>query len=142
MRKLRPSHNALLAASLVAMMAGCENKMYPISGIVKVDGVPFANGSVNFIPVGPGRPAYGGTDTNGRFTLDTGNTPGAPKGTYKLVLQRYETAAGSADERTPGEQRAPLKSSFTEKYAKPETSDITIEVPSPNGAYEFNITSK
>jgi hypothetical protein len=113
--------------------------MYPITGVVMVDGVPFANGSVNFIPVGPGRPAYGGTDAEGRFTLETGTSPGAPKGTYKLVLQKYQTAGSQADERTPGEQRAPLKASFPEKYGKPDTSDVTIEVPSPGGSYEFNL---
>ena len=95
MRRLRSSLNALFVVA-VAAAAGCEAKMYPVSGVVKVDGVPFANGSVNLVPVGPGRPAYGGTDANGRFMLETGNTPGAPKGTYKLVLQKYERSADVA----------------------------------------------
>jgi len=142
MKKLRSYLNGLLAALCVAALAGCETKMYPISGRVKVGGAPFANGSVNFVPVGPGRPAYGGTDANGRFTLDTGNSPGAPKGTYKLVLQKFETTADSSDERTPSDQRKPLKSSLPEKFTRPETSDITIEVPSPNGLYEFDIPNK
>ena len=142
MARPQSCRNLAILSVALCFAAGCETKYYSISGTVKVDGKPFANGSINLIPVGEGRPAYGGTDADGRFNLDTGNTKGAPKGTYKLVLQKFETSGPPQDEKVPGELRKPMKSTFLEKYSKPETSDITVEVPSANGNYDFDVSSK
>jgi len=51
-------------------------------------------------------------------------------------MQKFETTADS------NELRKPMKSSVLDKYAKPETSDIMIEVPSPSGVYDFDIPNK
>lgn len=103
-----------LAAALVAA-AGCGGdgpKYVPVSGVVKVDGQPYANAVVSFQPVGgkenatPGRGSSALTDANGRYSLlvDDGTT-GAAVGRHKVRIQTkrddptafYDPTVGSAD---------------------------------------------
>jgi hypothetical protein len=72
----------LAAGGLLAAMLGCSGgaKYAPVSGVVKLDGVPYPNAVVSFQPIGtpenpnPGRGSSAYTDENGRFVLQCDNT--------------------------------------------------------------------
>jgi hypothetical protein len=77
MKRLR----LLAAAGLLAAMLGCSGgpKYVPVSGVVKLDGVPYPHAVVSFQPMStpdnpnPGRGSSAYTDENGRFVLKGDN---------------------------------------------------------------------
>jgi len=64
-------------ALLLVLIVGCSEgpKLAPVSGIVTLDGKPYANAAVSFQPIGgkgnesPGRGSMALTDKDGRFVL-------------------------------------------------------------------------
>jgi hypothetical protein len=115
-----------------------------VEGNVTIDGKPFTNGAVTLIPTEGGAPSYGGTDAQGHYSLETGNKAGVKPGTYKVVLQKFET--GKVDPRDEEgrntQNMAPAKALVPEKYSKPETSDITLTIPSADGKYDIHVKTK
>lgn len=70
----------LAAGVLLAAIIGCGGTTYvPVSGVVKLNGVPYPNAVVSFQPLGtgdnptPGRGSSAYTDANGRFVLKSDN---------------------------------------------------------------------
>ena len=71
----------LAAGGLLAAVVGCSGgpKFAPVSGVVKLDGKPYAKAVVSFQPIGtddnpnPGRGSSAYTDENGRFVLRCDN---------------------------------------------------------------------
>jgi hypothetical protein len=65
------------ALAALALLAGCSGgpTYAPVSGVVTLDGVPYAKAVVSFQPVGdeknpnPGRGSSAYTDANGKFVL-------------------------------------------------------------------------
>ncbi len=122
MRRARALAVATLGL-LLGAAAGCgeSSKYVPVSGVVKLNGKPYANAVVLFQPVGgkdninPGRGSAGITDDNGRFTLktDDGHT-GAVIGTHQVTIRTnsgeavgYDPEVGSADN-APGPEKTKL----------------------------------
>lgn len=84
-----------LAAFLLLNLVGCNTSgLSPVEGVLKLDGVPLANASIQFIPQGTGRDATAGTNANGEFVMST-NQPrdGVMAGTYKVVITPPRTQA-------------------------------------------------
>ncbi|CAN5334820.1 carboxypeptidase-like regulatory domain-containing protein [soil metagenome] len=121
---------------LLVLVCGCGGETFHnISGIVTLDGAPLDGASITFVPVEKGNPAVGRTDAGGRYTLETGNTAGIRPGSYKVVV--VKNAYTPYDERT-GQGGALLPSPVPVKYAKAETSDITLTVPGER-AYDVKL---
>ena len=134
----------LLVSSLFAI-GGCAPSHYPVSGTVLFEGKPFPEVSVSLIPDVKGVSAVGVTDQDGQFTLETGNTKGVPPGNYTAVFHKFPPPAKAtvADERIPGGAAiAKTVQMVPEKYLKPETSDVKVKVPSPDGKYVLEIKTK
>src|SRR5438045_2229921 len=77
-----------LAALLLAGV-GCADhaKLVKVSGVVLLDGKPFKDVTVTFVPEGSGPPAAGVTDEDGNFELTTSTVgDGARPGDYKVVM--------------------------------------------------------
>jgi len=80
------------AASLVSI--GCrqpsQQEIYPVEGILTVNGAPAANASLGFHPLDRGASArcpVGRTDIHGRFHLTTHSyCDGAPAGEYAVTI--------------------------------------------------------
>ncbi|MGL6074628.1 MAG: hypothetical protein ACRC8S_10750 [Fimbriiglobus sp.] len=125
---------------VVASLSGCSERLYPVSGIVTLDGKPFTNGSITLVPAS-GPPAFGGTDAEGRFTLETTNLSGVRAGVYKVSLNKFSTPAGANDE---GRNLAntEVKSLVPERLTNAETSQLTITIPSSDGQYQIVANSK
>lgn len=95
--------NLVMMLVLPAMLAlaGCGGssraiKTDLVEGTVTFEGKPVANGTVNFSPVnsGVGNPAYGNTDEQGKYKLqtllgkaDAGTTPGE----YIVTISKYDS---------------------------------------------------
>ncbi len=78
MTKARIRALAVLAGAATVALAGCGKAGYAhVSGVVTVNGKPYANCMVQFLPesskdhANPGRGAVGHTDENGRYSLKT-----------------------------------------------------------------------
>jgi hypothetical protein len=134
-RRFIPSSFAIL----IMIMTGCGPSYINVSGTVFLDDKPIEGASVTFIPDGPGQPAVGTTDASGRYSLETNNTNGLLAGSFKVVVQKI--AFTPYDERT-GTGGKPLPSPIPKKFGLPETSGITMTVPSSDGLYDIRISSK
>src|SRR6187401_2840791 len=92
-----------LAVAVVAL-GGCGSggrKIVPVSGVVKVNGVPASNLVVSFQPLGgeseenPGRGSSAVTDAEGRYALVyDGEKPGALTGKHRVRI--FPKVAGGA----------------------------------------------
>lgn len=120
--------------ALSAMMVGCGKSKqpwevaHPAVGVVKMDGKPLAGAQITLVPEDKSFPdtvrPRGFTDASGAFELSTyGENDGAPKGKYKLVAMRFPVV-GSAENPSQGPNNLPPK------YARADTSDVTVEIAS------------
>lgn len=103
-------------------------KTVPVTGIVKYQNKPVANGNIRFVSLDGKITARGQTDSAGIFTLSTyGTNDGAPPGTYKVMI-----AVSGVTEIEPGvlapEPPGGFKSPIPTKYANLTTTDITQQV--------------
>jgi hypothetical protein len=138
----------------VVVLTGCDKTISTIkvSGTVKFDGVPLADASISFSPEteGEGLPAYGTTDANGNYLLqtaqgkvDAGTTPGK----YQVTIRKMEkTAVTEAPAEYDGTSSAPSsnaprpKSLIPERYAQTRTSGLTATVDKENTVHNFDLT--
>ena len=108
MRLISPSFCALLAASVGC--GGSGPKYAPVSGVVTLDGKPFNDGVVVFLPKAtaenpnPGRSSAGETNDKGQFVLKTDELKnGAVVGKHLVKIStrgpvmQFDPATGSPD---------------------------------------------
>jgi hypothetical protein len=131
----------ILAAVAVATN-GCNQQVGPVgevievvdaSGVLTFQGKPLEGFTVTFMPVTGQRPASGISDATGKFILGTnGANDGAEAGSHKVAVvwagppPTDDTTAGVIDD--PAKMPAPPVE-IPAKYANPETSGLTAEVP-------------
>jgi hypothetical protein len=115
-----------LVAVGVLLAVGCQEKTYPVQGVVKFrDGQPaweLAQGAVVFETPDRQFGSRGDIDKDGRFRLDTLDLrPGALKRKYLVAVA------------PPPDNEAKGRRTVAAKYTKPATSGIEVEVqPGPN----------
>lgn len=113
-----------LTASLFAVGCGGDLKVAPVSGTVTLDGSPLERASVLFEP-DKGRPSFGVTDGQGRYTLNYSmNERGAEVGACTVKIS---TAVQSEED----EGKAPKKgqdfgNKVPARYAK-DPVKVTVE---------------
>jgi hypothetical protein len=120
---------------LLVVSAGCgdsiNQKTYPVTGEVRLDGKPFKGVTVVLRPVDKTNfkrqeIPQGITDENGKYTIYTYvSNDGAPAGDYKVgiaLMQPVDEEGGDQVKRDPNQ---PL---FPAKYADPETSGLKATV--------------
>jgi hypothetical protein len=145
---IRRACGAVLALA-AGLAAGCGGtSLAPVRGVVKLDGSPLADASVEFIAQDQGgRDASGFTDANGVFTISTFKPgDGAMPGKYKVVIQPTAAVEGppaaSMEEAQKGLSRARSKApSVPEKYTRPDQTPLTQDVP-PAGEVVIDLTSR
>jgi hypothetical protein len=137
---------------LLAAVVGCSGgpKFVPVSGIVKLDGVPYTKAVINFQPIGspdnpnPGRGSSAYTDENGRFVLKGDDArDGAQVGKHLVrIMTRGNEVVGQHPEGSPDEtpKNQPVDPIPPEWNA---LSDKEFEVPSGGtDQANFDITSR
>jgi hypothetical protein len=142
MRNLHP----WLCASALTIVLGCghQRPFVPVSGLVRLDGVPTEKLSVTFFPT-EGRAANGVTHRDGRFVLTTfkpgdGALLGAHKVTIAPMLDppiALPTNLAKANQSTTPPPPIPAK------YLDIRTTDLkrTVTADSSN-EFEFDLSSK
>ncbi len=73
---------------LVGTVAGCGDSVYPVEGVVFLDGKPLEKCAVTFQPEAGGPIGFGTTDENGRFRLVTAAGNGVRAGDYQVTLSK------------------------------------------------------
>jgi hypothetical protein len=131
---------SLLLLMLTITVPGCSSSYapqaeqaasVPAAGLMTWQGQPLAGFRITLHPADNQRPAAGVSDSEGRFVLGT-NSPddGAVVGTHKVSViweQPVDDGLGAAPA-DPVAQKPPVD--LPAKFASPETSGLTLEVPS------------
>jgi len=87
------SRGLVLAAMLSA--AGCTRRA-EVGGLVTLDGKPLPTGVVTFTPSSGGPSGYAAIGQDGRYTVQTGATPGLPPGEYVVTVAANGPAASDS----------------------------------------------
>lgn len=146
----------LLVAFLILIAAGCRNDSgtVPVAGVLKLDGQPLKEASIQFVPQGSGRDATATTDANGKFTMSTYEPrDGAIPGSYKVVITPFvaaeasPTGASSEDAMTAAsaaaakQKRKPTDTQIPQSYTRLDQTPLMQEVP-PKSEIVIDIKSK
>ena len=137
----------LCAAMLVGGLCGCGGsgpKYVPVSGTLTLDGKPYGDGVVVFLPKAtstnpnPGRSSAGETDANGHFVLKTDDLKnGAVVGKHLVKIStrgpvmQFDPATGSPDTAPANVKRDLIPAEWN------TMSEKEFEVP-PGGTKEAN----
>ena len=137
------------AFTLFVSLIGCGGPSIdtaPVSGIVTLDGKPVADAGIYFQPADGGPAAYGSTDAEGHYSLTTVRTPGALKGSHKVIISKIEVLGIASEE--DGLSGLVEPGGLIEKYHIPpvygtfQTSKLTAEVPAENDEVDFALTTE
>ena len=130
---------------LILISAGCsgDSRVAGVSGTVSLDGEPVGNAAVAFVPVDGGRPAFGITDTSGKYELTTfAAGDGALIGSHVVTITPAEDPEPAADDASDSEdeslnsvvaefkpkKRPKRRSRIPDLYADQDTSGLSFEV--------------
>lgn len=128
---------------LLASAIGCGPagpKLVPVSGVVTLDGQPLAEAGVLFQPAVGGPPATGSTDASGRFELRTQNRPGAVLGEHRVSVTKQQTSGPASG--VAGLEPVQVISLVPEKYTRPETSGLKVNVTGDQKEVKLELSSK
>jgi len=137
-----------MLAVLILSGVGCRDKIYPVEGVVKMDGQPLEGVVVTLQTADGGNPATASTANDGRFKILSANGSGVRAGEYQVTLSKITNRepdrmppwVRTQKPPTP-EQRAAYEKQLQaevakqihwvpEKYTKPGTTPVTYKVPS------------
>lgn len=114
---------------LVVSLAGCNEQAvrYPVAGRVVIDGQPVPMGTIQFVPA-QGRPVASKIGRDGSFRLvdasvDSDSTKSG------VVAGRYQIGVSSAE--IVNEDQDEMLRHIPEKYADYRTSELEVEIDSP-----------
>ena len=135
------------ALCLLLAVAGCRGPYFevvPVSGVVTLDGKPLADARVSFEPrragedlnAGPG--AYGKTDAEGRYHLETLEAlPGAVVATHDVTISTYQAQANPASD----EPAVIMAEKVPARYFEPGTLTFTVTKAGSDQA-DFHLTTQ
>lgn len=113
----------------LAILSGCSDgpKIVRVAGTVTHNGKPVPSLTIHFIPE-TGRPSWGLTDENGRFTLEYDNKiQGALVGTHSVWVQWRPRSP--QEELNPNLANRPAELPAIEaKYGSQEKSPLKVEI--------------
>jgi len=125
--------SALLA---LVCIAGCDggSGLSPVTGTVMLDGQPYANAQVRFVPE-TGRPSIGMTDDSGVYSLTyIRDEKGAAPGSYRVDVTTVHVSMSDTDGGKEPQEKIPTKyNTLTELKAKVESGENVID---------FDLTSR
>lgn len=143
---------SLIIISVSMTMSGCQKSdLFPVTGILTLDGKAVENATINFVPVagGPGA-AVAETDANGAFTLRLlmGGKNGAIPGDYVVTANKIESVDLGRMERDVNDPSKMVhgldsRNALPEIYGDPEKSGLKATiVAGKNAPIELHLKSK
>jgi hypothetical protein len=129
---------ALLGAACLLTGCGGRPSLVEASGTVLRSGQPVPYLTVHFVPV-DGKPSWGVTDENGRFSLKQNNkNPGVMTGTHTVWVEWRPLSP--KDEMDPANARKPKDlEAILQKYGPEANSPLRIEVTQPTQDLEVKL---
>lgn len=153
------SHRSVISFSffgaLVLVAAGCGKsgeKLHPVKGKVTLKNEPLKAGMVTYFPdAAKGNKSTtnpsGQIQSDGSYTLSTGERSGAPAGWYKVVVTTTTPGMGGGTMPDPNNPTlTPLNPAgqgpqINSKYSSSSSTDLTKEVPNASaGAYDLQVS--
>lgn len=143
----------LLTMLLLAMLpstAGCGRRgpaVAYVEGVVLLDGTPVAGATVSFAPSGPeGLPAFGRTDSGGRFRLTSTRggrqDAGAVIGAYTVAVSKSEyDLQGKPPPANDDYSAVPIRHVVPPAYGAAGTSGLRAEVVPGRNSLRFELRS-
>lgn len=150
----------VLMSTLLSAASGCGKQSLfrtePIDGTITLDGKPLEGASIALNPVSDetpdAKPAYGRSDSNGKFKITAANGGlegrGTSIGKYKISVSKEISYSPYSDEETKerfakGEiVQAIFKSAIPKKYNNSENSGLTFEVIKGKNVLNIDLKSK
>jgi hypothetical protein len=118
----------LLAAALLVALAGCgEERPAELSGTVKLDDKPLSSGTV-WVVAADGSKRHSGIGPKGQYSVQ-----GVPAGTASVYVESHA--------RVPSGLGGGQGPSLPERYAKADTSGLSIEVTGRDQKADILMTS-
>lgn len=135
---IRRTIGLVWCATIVFAVVGCGSSgptVVPVEGIAVRHGKPVANLFINFMPMSvgkTGRPSWGQSDANGRFTLHyEANRDGAEIGKHRVFVRfRASSPQEELDIQSGKKKWHPDQRAIEQKYGSMESSPLEIEVTS------------
>jgi hypothetical protein len=138
---------AILLGVLLVGVSGCgaKQQLAPVSGIVKLDGVPLADAVVEFLPdpdTGTHGPrSTGTTNAEGRFQLVCDNQQdGAVVGSHRVLIQ--DSRSFPPPRQRGGKNIPTPPSRVPERYRKATDTPLRQEVKAESQTILLEVTSK
>ena len=132
----------IVALIVIQMNSGCSDapKFAPVSGVVTLDGKPYALGVVSFQPLGtkdnpnPGRGSSAFTDANGKFSLKSDETmDGAIVGKHLVRIMSRSEGATSIKPGTSSPDGAPASRKIADPIPPEWNGESKVEFEVPSG---------
>lgn len=149
---MRAIIQSLMVCWLVNSCSGCGDSFGPtgtIEGKLTMDDKPMAAGyAVSFMQMQSGFLAFGTTDAQGNFTVNSWNKGNMPIGKYDVMVappggENVEDTAASAEDRFEQQQvSGKLRSSIPLRYRQTTTSGISFEVKEGKNVCNVELKSK
>ncbi|MBQ9873541.1 MAG: carboxypeptidase regulatory-like domain-containing protein [Thermoguttaceae bacterium] len=151
----------LFVCCLSVAALGCGKKglsgLSGASGVITLDGQPVEGASITLWPEGNGRSAGAVSDAKGVFTFQTLNAnDGVADGTYKVTVtkmsvenaysdeeaKKFSEAGGKSHKQVFGDRPEPKSvNALPQKYAKPDTSGLTLTISGASKDLKLELTS-
>ena len=133
MRYFCPLWVALVALTLLAGCRGSGPTIVPVTGVLTYKGKAVPNAIVDFMPES-GRPSWGLTDAQGRFTLEY------DKDNKGVLVGKHKVSAriGPGGEKVPGE-RAPIPKDLEGLFDKYGMENTKYQVVIDRDTKEVNL---
>lgn len=131
----------VIGAVAVLAATGCGGPYNAkVSGNVTLDGSTVPVGTVSFMPVEGGPPAYARIDSSGNYKLKTGREEGLPSGQYAVTVVANEPPA--VKETADGGPPPPGKPITPPWYRSRESSGLKFSVEPGKNEIDLTLSSQ
>ena len=138
---------ALASLSLIGLglLGGCGGNPLgrnPISGTVKVDGVPLEKGTISFQPLEDGQTSSGAVISGGNYAIP--RDKGLPAGSYRVSINAAAPGGSRpalAADAVPGDGPPPPKEMIPPEWNESSTQTIEVKKGGPF-IFPFEIATK
>lgn len=126
--------SVLLPLALLILTTGCTGdnypSMYPVSGVITMDGKPLANAQLGFVPVTDDGEGFSGvgaaeSDEQGRFEVYFAEYTGLPEGSYRVTVE-LPYFDDADDEGGEGSEQVTMM--IPSQYETEDTTPLQIQV--------------
>lgn len=133
----------VLLGGLAMALVGCSNRpaTVRVSGAVRYQGRPLANGEIRFLPVaGTAAPASGSRIVAGRYAVTARG--GLLPGTYRVEIESRSTSGSelAMPEKAAGPPPQPL--AIPARYNVASTLEATIPATPPEQSLDYELTAE